>query len=143
MKKLVCVLMLLGGAALAQEKAKAMAMAPADLKWAEIPNAKVQIATVWGDFNKGPHKVFAKFPAKETHPLHTHSANLTVVVISGDFVFGAKGEKPKTYGPGSVVWVPANFEHTSGSETGCVVYQDGDGAFDMKVSGPPPKAAKK
>jgi hypothetical protein len=137
MKKLAFAMLLLGGTALAQEKAKPMMMAPADLKWAAVPNSTVQIATVSGDFAKGPHKVFAKFPPKENHPVHSHSATLTVVVISGDFQFGAKGEKSKSYGPGSVVVVPGGFEHTSGSEAGCVVYQEGDGAFDMKMSEAP------
>jgi quercetin dioxygenase-like cupin family protein len=129
--------------ATAQEpKAKGpVTLTAAEQKWMEIPNTKVQISTLWGDFAKGPHGVIAKFVPGEEHPLHSHGANLKMVVLSGNFMFGGEGERPKAYGPGSYVLVPANFKHTSGCDKSgpCVMFQEGDAAFDMK----PVEAAKK
>jgi hypothetical protein len=38
------------------------------------------------------------------------------------------------FGPGSYVLVPAGTEHTSGCDKSgpCTIFQEGDGAFDMK-----------
>jgi quercetin dioxygenase-like cupin family protein len=130
-------------AAWAQEpKAKGpVAWTAAEQKWAEVPNTKVQVSTLWGDFAKGPHGVIAKFVAGEEHPLHTHGANVKLVVLSGNFTFGGEGEKPKSYGPGSYVMVPANYKHVSGCDKSgpCTIFQEGDAAFDMK----PVEVAKK
>jgi len=145
MKKLLGALVLVGGLALVAhaEAPKAVMMTPADMKFMPIPNTTAQIANLWGDFMKGPHGVIAKFVAGEEHPLHTHTANLKLVVISGTFWTAAKGEKPKMFGPGSYVMVPGGMEHSSGCDKSgpCMVFQEGDGAFDMKPVAAAAKAA--
>jgi quercetin dioxygenase-like cupin family protein len=108
---------------------------PDELSWSEVPDSGgVQVATLSGDFFKSAHRVMAKFPAGTAHPLHTHSAKVTVVVISGIFTFGAEGGPEKEYGPGSYLEVPGGFKHTSGCTAAgpCMVYQEGSGKFDMK-----------
>jgi quercetin dioxygenase-like cupin family protein len=136
MKKLLGALVLVGGLALVAhaEAPKAMSTTAADMKFVPIPNTTAQVATLWGDFTKTAHGVMVKFVPGEEHPLHTHSANIKVVVISGTFYTAAKGEKPKMYGPGSFVMVPAGTEHVSGCDKSgpCLTFQEGDGAFDMK-----------
>jgi hypothetical protein len=57
--------------------------------------------------------------------------------MTGTFLVGGKGEKPKAYGPGSFLIVPGGWEHTSGCDKAgpCLLFQEGDGAFDMKPVG--------
>lgn len=121
---------------------EAVALMPADLKWEEAPNSGgVKIATVSGDFMKGAHSVFAKFPAGTKHPLHSHTATLKVVVLSGTFTYAPEGQSEKQFGPGSFLVVPGGSKHTSGStaDSECVVYQEGNGAFDMVMAEAPKK----
>src|SRR5258708_26366986 len=75
----------------AAKKAKApMMIAPADLKWIDIPNMKGrQFAPIWGDAEKGAHGRFIKFAAGTDNPLHHHSSDLKTVVVSGTFYSGA------------------------------------------------------
>jgi hypothetical protein len=134
MKKLLAALLLVGGMSLVAHADKPVAMAPADMKFAPVPNTTAQIANLWGDWHTGAHGVIAKFVAGEDHPLHQHTATFKLVVLSGNFMFGVEGEKPKAYGPGSYVMVPAGLKHVSGCDKSgpCSIFQEGDGAFDMK-----------
>ena len=74
-----------GGAKMAPKAVKKpVTMTPDDLKWVPDPIVPgVKMATAWGDMNTGPHGAFHKFPAGFMAPLHTHSSDLRIVVISG------------------------------------------------------------
>lgn len=116
-------------------KKEITAIAPEDLKWIDVPNAPgAQVANVSGDIMKGAHAAFAKVPAGQTHPLHTHSSEVKAVVISGTFLVGPEGGPEKKLGPGSYFAVPAGFKHTSACAAGtpCVLFQQGPGKFDVK-----------
>ncbi len=126
------------GVALAQKKSKKepVMWAATDLKWATPPGApkEVQIASLWGAMEKGHYGVLGKFAAGSKHPLHTHSADLKIVVVSGGFLTGPEGGPEKTYGPGSYLMIPGNWKHTGGCAEGadCVFFQESDGKFDVK-----------
>ena len=125
-------------AAVAADKTVCVAIAPSDLKWAEVPDTGgVRVATLWGDMHKGPHGAMAQFPAGNMHPLHAHTATLKIVTISGNFLYGPEGGPEKTYAPGSYLMIPGGLKHTSGctSEAPCVLFQEGSGKFDMKLAG--------
>jgi quercetin dioxygenase-like cupin family protein len=130
-------------------------VSPPELKWNAPPDARgVEIATIRGNMTKGAYRVMVKFPAGTTHPVHTHSGDVEVVVISGTFLYGADDASAKDLGPGSYAFVPGGTKHVSGCKAGaeCVVFQSGTEKFDMTPVGepkpaeaaptPPPEPAK-
>lgn len=60
------------------------------------------------------------------------------MIISGVWYTGADAASAKDFGPGSVVVMPANWPHVSGSRPGseCMFYQEGKGKFDFKPVAP-------
>src|SRR5262249_2702745 len=113
-------------------KKEAVQMPAAEMKWAEVPDTGgVQVAPLWGDMKKGAHGAMAKFPPGTTHPLHTHTPELKVVVISGEFTYGPEGGPEKTFGPGSFLMIPGGTKHTSGcaGSAPCVMFQEGSAKF--------------
>jgi quercetin dioxygenase-like cupin family protein len=122
------------GAAWAAKKELTMT-AVEDLKWTEVPESHgVMISPITGDPFKGAHTMFAKIPAGSKHPNHTHSNDITNVVISGTFLVGLEGSPEKKLGPGSTFFVPGKLKHTSSCAEGapCVLFQQSPGKFDMK-----------
>ena len=121
-------------------------MAPEDLKWVDVPESGgVQVANVTGDIMKGAYSAFAKIPAGQMHPLHTHTSETKAVVISGTFVLNVEGGTEKKLGPGSYFSVPGGLKHTSSCAPGapCLLFQQGPGKFEMKPVGEKPAAEKK
>lgn len=115
---------------------------PADgMKWDDLPGATgVKIATLWGNYTKGPFGAIVKFPAGFSTPLHTHTHNMKIVVISGTFLQTPEGGEEHRLGPGSYLMQPGDgYKHTTGCDQAseCVFFVDGTGAFDLKpVSAP-------
>lgn len=140
----------LAAAVLAQGSgaSKAVIMPAADLKWMELdPNAPgVKTADVWGDHTKGAFGGFTKFPAGWTAPLHTHTDDFKIVVISGTFIHTPEGKPEVRLGAGSYLLQPGgNYRHTTSCDKAseCVFYFESDGAFDLKVVEPEKAPAKK
>lgn len=107
----------------------------ADVKWTELPEVKGTLFSVLtGDPKTGKYTQLRKIPAGTDNPLHTHSSEITMVIISGVLYTGADSASARDFGPGSVVILPANWVHVSGCREGndCVFYQDGKGRFDYK-----------
>jgi len=133
------------GAAWAAKK-ELSTMTADDLKWTEVPESGgVQMANVVGDAMKGAHSTFVKIPPGQTHPLHTHTAEVKAVVVAGSFLIGPEGGPEKALGAGSYFVVPAKMKHTSSCAAGtpCVLFQIGSGKFDMKPVEDKSGAAKK
>lgn len=106
-----------------------------DLKWSALPERPgMQFAVLTGDPKTGPYTQIRKVPPGTANPLHSHSSDLTNVIISGTWYTGADEASAKDFGPGSVVFMPGNWLHVSGCRTGsdCVFYQDGKGKFDFQ-----------
>src|SRR5215208_5712883 len=104
----------------------------ADLKWVELPDRKgMQFAVLSGDPKVGPYTQIRKVPAGTDNPLHSHSSEITNVIISGLWFTGSDAASAKDLGPGSVVVMPADWVHVSGCRAGsdCVFYQEGKGKF--------------
>jgi len=115
-------------------------MTPGQLKWVANPDAPGGMSAVaWGDPDSGAHGAFHKFTAGFTAPLHTHSANLRIVVISGTMSMSGEDGKETTLPAGSYFYQPRRYKHVTkcleGSE--CVAFVVADGRFDIK-----PVAAK-
>lgn len=106
-----------------------------DLKWVDAPNAPagVKEAVLWGDPTKGRFGVLEKFPAGFSAPLHSHSATLRLVVISGTVIHGPEGKPEVRLAAGSYLVDPAGYKHTTACDKAseCVFFMEGDGKFDL------------
>ncbi len=111
----------------------------ADVKWADLdPKGApgVQIADVWGNHAKGAFGGFLKFPAGFAAPLHTHTNDFKIVIVSGTFIQGPEGKPEFRLGPGSYLMQPGgNYKHTTACDkaSDCLVFFQSTGKFDLKV----------
>jgi anti-sigma factor ChrR (cupin superfamily) len=123
-------------------------MPATDLKWADLdPTGApgVKIADVWGDHSKGAFGAFMKLPAGFAAPLHTHSSDYQVVIISGTYVQAPEGKPEFRLGPGSYFLQPGgNYKHTTSCDpsSDCLFFLQSKGKFDLKLVNPPPAAAE-
>jgi hypothetical protein len=130
-----------GGATKAKSASKGggrqpIVMPAADLKWADLDPAGapgVKIVDLWGDHTKGAFGAFIKFPAGFKAPLHTHTNDYKIVVVSGTFIQGPEGKPEFRLGPGSYLMQPGgNYKHTTACEAECVFFAQSSGKFDLK-----------
>jgi anti-sigma factor ChrR (cupin superfamily) len=127
------------GAAKAKPAAKPatlVTMTPDELKWVPNPaNAEIMLAVAWGDPATGPHAAFHKFKPGFKAELHTHSADMQLVVVSGTLIAGTEGGPEKKLPPGSCEYQPHTVKHTTacdiGSASGCVIFAVASGKFDL------------
>lgn len=105
-----------------------------DLKWSTLPERPtMKFAVLTGDPKSGPYTQLRQVPADTRNPLHSHSSDLTNVIIRGTWYTGAEEASARDFGPGSVVFMPGNWVHVSGCRAGsdCVFYQNGKEKFDF------------
>ncbi len=118
--------------------AKAPVIWPAgDLKWTDAPGVPpgVKQATLWGDSTKGAYGAIQKFPAGFSAPVHTHSYDMRIVVISGTFIHTPEGKPEVRLGPGSYLLQTANYRHATACDkaSDCVFFIESPGKFDIKM----------
>ena len=112
-------------------------MPAASLVWAPLDPAGapgVMSVDVWGDHTKGAFGGFTKFPAGFQTPLHTHTSDYKIVVVSGTFLQGPEGKPVVLLGPGSYLVQPGgSYRHTTGCDKAseCVVFIQSEGKFDL------------
>jgi quercetin dioxygenase-like cupin family protein len=109
----------------------------ADVKWSDVPGMTgVQIAAVDGDPSKGPSHFFLKFAGGFAAPLHHHSANHFVTVVSGTLVITIDGTDHKL-APGSFFAFSNKTKHMTRCEAGpeCVLAMDVRGKWDVQPDG--------
>lgn len=121
----------------AAHTAKLVTTTPDELKWVPNPGAPndVLMAVVRGDSEKGAHSAFHKFKAGFKAPLHTHSSDIQLAVISGTLVTSTEGGPERKLPPGSYEFQPHTVKHTTGcdaaSADGCVIFAVSSGKFDL------------
>jgi hypothetical protein len=112
-------------------------MAAEDLAWADLdPEGApgVQLAVLWGDPGNGPFGAFFKLPAGFAAPLHTHTNDMKVVIVSGTYIQQPDGGAVHRLGPASYLMQPGgDYRHMTSCDTDadCVFFVESDGAFDM------------
>lgn len=126
------------GLALAAGDGKALrkdTISPAEsIKWESGPRPGIQVAKLWGDWMKGgPYGVLVKFNAGLMNPLHKHTHDLKIVVISGTFVHTPEGGTESRLGPGSYLVQVGGTNHVSGCAPGadCEFFMASSGKFDL------------
>ncbi len=135
------VLMALAFAALSSVAAAATApviVTPETAKWQPAPGFKgFQMAKIVGDPSKAGayYAYLLKFPAGGMAPPHFHGMTENVVVISGTVMFGLGDTmnvaKMMTFGPGTVVSVPAGAHHYAMAKGPAVIEISGIGPDTM------------
>jgi quercetin dioxygenase-like cupin family protein len=117
----------------------------ADMKFAGLPGGPPGpvLSPLWGDPTKGAYGAIEKFPAGFSAPLHSHSADHKVVVISGTWIHGEPGKPDIRIPAGSYLFQPANQKHTTACDAAseCVFFIESSQKFDLKLVGEK-KAAK-
>ena len=89
-------------------------------------------AAIWGDAEKGAHATFSKFAPGYDAGTHTHTNDVSIVVIKGAYLYkDAAGEK--RVGPGDFLKVPGGWKHWSGGDPkeGALFYEESNGKFDL------------
>jgi beta-alanine degradation protein BauB len=132
-------------AAKAKPVAALVTMTPDQMSWVGSPGApEVKMAVVWGDAAKGAHGAFHKFPAGWAAPLHTHSADVRLVVISGTLIQGTEAGVEAKLPPGSYSYQPHNVKHVTKCDTSseCVIFVVASGKFDITLVDGKKAAAK-
>jgi quercetin dioxygenase-like cupin family protein len=127
-------------AAGAKDSGKAVFTPAGDLKWSDIPNRPgFQMAPVQGDPSKGAARFFVKFPGNAEVPLHHHTADHYVAVISGTIVLN--DGQDHTLPAGSYFSFTGKRQHTTKctDTAGCTVFVDAKGKWDVVEA----KTAKK
>ena len=117
---------------------RAVIMPDSDHKWTELSGDTpgVQIVDLWGDHTKGAFGALIKFPAGFAAPLHTHTSNMKLVIISGTVVHGPEGKSEVRLGPGSYLMQPGgSYRHTTTCDQAseCEFFIESAGKFDLKV----------
>jgi anti-sigma factor ChrR (cupin superfamily) len=117
------------------QKKNVLAWAAGDIKWIEMKGGPpgAMFANLSGDIMKGAYGTFVKLPAGMSNPLHSHSSDTKLIVISGTFWIQPEGGQRKELGPGSYLFQPGKVKHMSGTGAGsdCVVFQESTGKFDF------------
>jgi len=111
----------------------------ADLTWSDLdPKGApgVKIATLWGDSTKGAYGAFFKLPAGFAVPLHTHTHDIKIVIVSGTFIQAPEGKPEFRIGPGSYFLQPGgSYRHTTACDAAseCLFFAESSGKFDLHV----------
>lgn len=117
--------------------AKPVVWSADQLKWLDAPDSPgVKMATLWGDPTKGAFGALIKFPAGFLAPLHTHSSDSRYLVVSGTLIHSPEGGPETRLGPGSYVFEPHTYKHTTGCDSAseCVIFASGNGKLDVKMA---------
>lgn len=132
--------------ALAQTgKSSAVLTPAADLKWTDVPNFPgVKMAVAEGDPSKGASHFFIKFEPGFKAPVHHHTANHFVNVVSGTLVLVVDGKETRLPA-GSFFSFSKKQKHGTACEAGaeCVLSIDARGKWDVLVDKAAEKAADK
>jgi mannose-6-phosphate isomerase-like protein (cupin superfamily) len=117
---------------LAGSAGKAVVAPKGELKWMDMGVPGVSAANADGDLKKGASHFFLKYPAGLVTPLHHHSADHYVTVLSGDLVLVVDG-KDHRVPPGSFFALTGKEPHVARCEgkEDCVMSIDARGAWDV------------
>jgi anti-sigma factor ChrR (cupin superfamily) len=108
-----------------------------DMKWTDLdPGAPgVKVADLWGNHATGAFGALFTLPAGFAAPLHTHTYDMKVVILSGTYIQAPAGKPEFRLGPGSYFLQPGgNYRHTTTCDKAadCVFLVESKGPFDLK-----------
>jgi hypothetical protein len=97
-----------------------------EMKWEPMaPGVPLQIATLWGDRNKGESGVLLKMPGGFEAGMHAHTADYHAVLVSGTWIHVDEGAtEQKELMPGAYVMQPGKAMHNDICKAGadCILF---------------------
>lgn len=112
---------------------KAILLPAADIQWTDVKEFPgVKMAVLHGNPQKGAHHSMLKLPAGFTAPLHHHTADHYVTIVSGTVVFTVDGKDVKLPA-GSFFAFTGKKAHVTKCEAGadCVLSNDARAKWDV------------
>jgi quercetin dioxygenase-like cupin family protein len=119
------------GVAQAQKGKQVVYLSSSHATFKSSPTGGVSMQALVGDMDKGPHATFTKFDPGFDAGMHTHTNDVSIVVIKGAYLYKDE-DGEKRVGPGEYLFVPGGHKHWSGGDKteGAVFYEEGSGKFD-------------
>lgn len=120
-------------------------MPAADLKWEDVKGFQgVKVAYLRGDAAKGANHIMLKLPGGFAAPLHHHTADHYVAVVTGTLVLTVDGKETRLP-PGSYFAFTGKKQHLTKCEAGtdCTLFIDNRAKWDVVPEGEKKPAAKK
>jgi quercetin dioxygenase-like cupin family protein len=119
------------GVAQAQKGKQVIYVSSAQATYKPSPMGGVSMQVLWGDMDKGPHATFTKFDPGYDAGMHTHTNDVSLVVIKGAYLYKDEAGE-KRVGPGDFLFIPGGHKHWSGGDKteGALFYTEGSGKFD-------------
>jgi quercetin dioxygenase-like cupin family protein len=105
----------------------------ADFKWTDVEGFPgVKVAALQGDPAKGANHVMLKLPSGFSAPLHHHTADHYVTVVTGTLVLTVDGKETKLP-PGSYFAFTGKKSHLTKCDAGadCTVFIDNRAKWDV------------
>ena len=122
----------------AEEAGQMITLNPQTLKFITIPNmpACATAAILRGNPRWGAAWVLLRLASGCRVPLHWHTANETLLVISGRGSVTAKDGTPLQFTPGAFTYLPSRHAHQASCAHTCVLFNSADAAFDIHYVDP-------
>jgi quercetin dioxygenase-like cupin family protein len=120
------------GVAQAQKAKKVRYVSSEKASYKEMAGSGPSMHVLRGDPDKGPHATFTKFTPGYDAGMHTHTNDVSCVVIKGAYLYKDEAGE-KRVGPGEYIFIPGGHKHWSGGDKteGALFYQEGSGKFDL------------
>ena len=133
----MCALLVLLGTVAAAGDSEMTTLNPHSLKFTSIPDMPdcASAAILRGDPRSGPASVLLKLASGCRVPWHWHTANETLLVISGRGVLLMKDGPPLKFVPGAYASLPSHHVHQASCRRTCLLFNGADGAFDIHYVG--------
>jgi len=100
-------------------------------------------AVLRGDPAKGAYDFVAKFPDKFTVPMHSHTNEMTVVMLEGTMVIGRAKMPDVSIEKTGLFVLPAKMAYTAHCEAACMFLVHGQKPFDIIYANPSDDPRKK
>lgn len=106
---------------------------PEALKFTPIPDMPgcASAAILRGNPRSGPAWVLLKLASGCRVPWHWHTANETLLVISGRGTVAMKDGPPLQFAPGAYASLPSHHMHQASCSRACLLFNSADAAFDI------------
>ena len=84
----------------------------------------VRRALLWGNPDRGPYAAFTRLEPNHRNPLHTHTHDISVVVLDGAYIYEVDGQATRVEAR-SHVFIPGGAPHVSYADrdAGCVFFR--------------------
>jgi len=114
-----------------------ISMTPQTMKFTPIPDMPpcATAAILRGNPRTGPAWVLLKLASGCRVPWHWHTANESLLVISGRGTVEMKDGPPLQFAPGAYASLPSHHVHQASCARSCLLFNTADAAFDIHYVG--------